>query len=129
MPTPSPRRLLAAFAAVTALGTVALATGAGAAATTASGTTVPTYATYSTTKAADPNALGADSGEPSIGVNWKTGRVLYQSRLQTLQVTFDDKRVPATASYKDVSNPLTGANTLDPILFTDSPPAGPSCPS
>src|ERR1041384_1712209 len=33
---------------------------------------------------------GTDAGEPSIGVNWKTGVALYISRLTTFRVNFDD---------------------------------------
>lgn len=64
--------------------------------------------------------LGLDAAEPSIGVNHKTGRVMFQNILETLQVTFDDTRRPATAEYKDVTNPVQGVTTLDPYLFTDS---------
>ena len=113
------RRALPLLAAVCALGTAALSGTAGAAAVTATGTAVPSYTIYTTTDKIDPSALGHDSGEPSIGVNWKTGKVMYQAVQQTVQVTFD-KSVPAKATYKDVTNPLIGANTLDPMLFTDS---------
>ncbi len=116
-PAPVPARLAAGLALLTGL---ALTTTAGAAGSPAPGSSLPTYTTYTTTNTVDPAALGHDSGEPSIGVNWKSGRVMYQSFLQTIQVTFDDKKQPATASFKDVSNPVTGANSLDPILFTDS---------
>ena len=119
MPLNRPLAVLAAGAL--ALGAMGVTTTAGAAATTAKGTTVPTYVNYEPSDKVDPLAIGHDAGEPSLGVNWKTGRVMYQAVLQTVQVTFDDSTVPAKASYKDVSNPVTGANTLDPILFTDSP--------
>src|SRR5207253_6556410 len=33
---------------------------------------------------------GTDAGEPSIGANWITGKVLYQSDLTTFRLTFDD---------------------------------------
>ena len=112
---PRPRTLACLLAAVTA---VALTGTAGAAATTANGTTVPTYVNYHPSD--KPNeGLGHDAGEPSIGVNWKTGKVMYQAVQQTIQVTFDGT-TPAKATYKDVTNPAIGANTLDPMLFTDS---------
>ena len=118
VPLNRPLAVLAAGALV--LSALGLSSTAGAAATTAKGTTIPTYVNYAPTDKADPLAIGHDAGEPSIGVNWKTGKVMYQAVLQTVQVTFDDSTMPAKATYKDVSNPLTGANTLDPILFTDS---------
>jgi BNR repeat-like domain len=61
-----------------------------------------------------------DAGEPSIGVNWKTGSVFYQSSLQTMRVRFDDSASPARATWEDVSAPTTSIVSLDPILYTDS---------
>jgi hypothetical protein len=63
-----------------------------------------------------------DAGEPSIGVNWKTGRVMYQAYTDTYRVTFDDSTSPATATWQDRSAHLpacTAVTSLDPILFTD----------
>ncbi|HEX8774401.1 MAG TPA: Calx-beta domain-containing protein [Pyrinomonadaceae bacterium] len=62
---------------------------------------------------------GTDAGEPSIGVNWITGRVLYQSYLTTFRLTFNDS-CPSSPSalWEDKSAP-TSVNSLDPILFTD----------
>jgi hypothetical protein len=60
-----------------------------------------------------------DAGEPSIGVNWKTGSVFFQSSLQTMRVTFDSAS-PAHANWTDVSAPTTSLVSLDPILYTDS---------
>jgi hypothetical protein len=63
---------------------------------------------------------GAHSaGEPSIGADWATGAVLFQSYVHTLKVTFDDSKTPATASWVD-KRALTSRTSLDPILFTDS---------
>jgi hypothetical protein len=62
----------------------------------------------------------SDAGEPSIGSNWKTGSVFFQSSLQTMRVRFDDSFTPARATWADVSAPTTSIVTLDPILFTDS---------
>ena len=75
----------------------------------------PTYVNYPA-----PDPLGTSAGEPSIGVNWVTGKVLYLAGLETLRVSFDDSHAPATAFWQDVSYPLTGLTTLDPILSTDS---------
>jgi hypothetical protein len=63
-----------------------------------------------------------DAGEPSIGVNPKTGKVMYQAYTDTYRVTFDDTVAPATATWEDKSAhlPKCTANTsLDPILYTD----------
>jgi hypothetical protein len=72
--------------------------------------TPPTFTNY-----AAPGGLGKDAGEPSIGANWNTGKVMYQSGLQTLRVDFS--KTPAT--WTDVSHPVTSTMSLDPILFTD----------
>ena len=73
----------------------------------------PTYGNYTTGDA------GKDAGEPSIGVNWKTGQVFLQALLRTVRATF-----PATGSgapvLKDVSSTTTSTFTADPYLFTDS---------
>jgi hypothetical protein len=78
--------------------------------------TGPTYGVYT------PPAgfQTSDAGEPSIGANWKTGSVFFQSSLQTMRVRFDDSVSPARATWADVSAPTTSIVTLDPILFTDS---------
>ncbi len=63
--------------------------------------------------------LGADAGEPSIGVNWITGNAMYISYLTTFRVTFDDSCPTSPAStWVDKSAP-NNADSLDPILFTD----------
>ena len=59
-----------------------------------------------------------DAGEPSIGVNWKTGSVFYQASLQTMRVKFDDTVTPARATWEDVSAP-TSAKLLHPLAGFD----------
>jgi hypothetical protein len=66
-----------------------------------------------------PTALAQSAGEPSIGFDAKTNKVMFQASLQTLEVTFDDTSSPPRASWVDVSNVLTSLVTLDPILATD----------
>src|SRR5438552_4950196 len=65
--------------------------------------------------------LGAGSGEPSIGVNWNSGKVLYEGGIvQTLRVGFNDVcAMTPTSTWEDKSAP-TSAQSFDPILFTDS---------
>jgi hypothetical protein len=65
-----------------------------------------------------PSGMGDDAGEPSIGVNWKTGKVMYDAGLQSYRVTFTDSAAPTTAQWEDVSA-TTSVTSLDPILFTD----------
>jgi hypothetical protein len=64
-------------------------------------------------------SLGNGAGEPSIGVNWKTGRAMFIALQQTLRVTFDDSTIPARATWEDKSFAWTNLITMDPILFTD----------
>ena len=62
---------------------------------------------------------GTDAGEPSIGVNWKTGKAMFISSLTTFRVTFDDScPTSPTALWEDKSAP-NNVTSLDPILFTD----------
>jgi len=74
---------------------------------------VPRYQNYPA-----PNGLGTTAGEPSIGVDWATGKVFISSGLQALRVTFDDCSSPAKATWEDKSAP-TSQTSLDNILFTD----------
>ena len=79
----------------------------------------PRYQTF-----AAPVGMG-DGGsnhqsEPSIGANWKTGAVMFQSTLQTLRVNFDDCSSPPRATWTDVTDLSEGAVTSDAILHSDS---------
>ena len=58
------------------------------------------------------------AGEPSIGVNWSTGKVFIEAGNHTLRVTFNDAFKPATASWEDKRSPFARVS-FDPILFTD----------
>lgn len=82
----------------------------------------PRYKAYSPTPAQLAAGIGVDAGEPSIGVNWFTGAVMFQAMLQTLRVTFDDAACPTTppATFENRSALLTSQTTFDPILYTDS---------
>lgn len=85
----------------------------------AANTDAPTYTNYAAPGDL-PNAHRA--GEPSIGVNWNTGSVMYQAYYSTYRVKFDDSTFPATATWLDKSAGLpecTSVTSLDPILFTD----------
>jgi uncharacterized repeat protein (TIGR01451 family) len=102
-------------ATVTALALLALVPGAAASESTqtAAPAGTPTYASYSA-----PAAFGNNAGEPSIGVDWKTGNVFFQSNTSTYRVSFDDCSSPARATWEERSAP-TSVTTLDPILFCD----------
>ena len=70
--------------------------------------TTPTYTNFASDY--------GDAGEPSIGVNWVTGEVMFQAGFNTARVdTFND--TTKTAEWNDVTPLLTVS--LDPILFTD----------
>ncbi len=58
------------------------------------------------------------AGEPSIGVDWSTGKAFIEAGNHTLRVTFNDSVTPATAFWEDQRSPFARLS-LDPILFTD----------
>lgn len=72
----------------------------------------PTYDVF-----APPATLGQSAGEPSIGVNWKTGATFFQASLETLKVAFDD--AAKTSTWTDKTGLTTGIVSFDPILYTD----------
>jgi PKD repeat protein len=70
--------------------------------------------------------IGEAAGEPSIGFNPSSGKVMYLAGLQTLQVTLPEKIIPlgsvpmaCDAAWADVSFTGTRVRSADPILFTD----------
>jgi hypothetical protein len=106
-------RIRAAAAAAGALALLAGVSPAGAAATRPTAGS-PTFVNYTA-----PGNLAREAGEPTLGVNWNTGKVLFQAFTETDQVTFDDSTLPAKATWKDVSRPPTNIVSVDPILETD----------
>ncbi|MCU1690912.1 MAG: hypothetical protein JWM64_3 [Frankiales bacterium] len=108
-------RLSGAVVAAALLGAGLVLPATATAAATVAGEPAATFAVYPA-----PGSLARDAGEPTLGVNWKTGKVMYQAYTETDQVTFDDSTSPATATWKDVSGATTSQVTLDPILETDS---------
>jgi hypothetical protein len=76
----------------------------------------PTYDNF-----APPSNLGQRAGEPTIGLNWATGKAMFIASLQTLRVTFSEAVSGATtAVWENKSAPNTSVTSFDPILFTDS---------
>ncbi|HXG54702.1 MAG TPA: hypothetical protein VNJ03_04925 [Vicinamibacterales bacterium] len=67
-----------------------------------------------------PSGLGETAGEPTLGVNFKSGNVMFIALLETLRASFDDSSSPAKAQWFNRSFITTGTRTNDPILFTDS---------
>ena len=89
---------------------------------TPSGPGIPRYYTY-----APGPGIGETAGEPSIGFNPATKKVMYISNVQTLQATLPENIAPAgsvpkacNGDWKDVSFTTTKVRSVDPILFTDS---------
>ena len=82
----------------------------------AKGVTPPTYRQYEA-----PAGVAAESGEPSIGNSWKSGKTLYTSYTNEYVVDFDDTKGTSTWTLvnDDVADPANKVS-LDPIGFTDS---------
>ena len=82
----------------------------------ASSCVMPTYSRHN-----PPTDLAGynDAGEPSLGINWNTGNVLFMSYIYMLRATFNDATSPSTATWKSI-NPVNQPTSLDPIMFTDS---------
>lgn len=66
-----------------------------------------------------PSGLGESAGEPTLGINYKTGNVMYIAWLETLRASFDDAGSPARANWANKSFLTTNLRSNDPILFTD----------
>jgi hypothetical protein len=88
---------------------------------TPSGPGIPRYYSY-----APGPGIGESSGEPSIGYNPMSKKVMYISNTQTLQATLPEEILPkgsvpqsCNADWADVSYTTTKVRSVDPILFTD----------
>lgn len=79
----------------------------------ASSERAPTYANF-----AAPAGLGQNAGEPTLGVNEKTGSIMYIAGLDTIRVQMDGCSSPGKASWEDVSFITTQLITFDPLLYT-----------
>ncbi|MGI9087731.1 MAG: hypothetical protein ACR2HH_08350 [Chthoniobacterales bacterium] len=64
-----------------------------------------------------PPTNSFNGGEPSIGVNWLTGNVMYLASFAAIRVAFDDCSSPARDTWTNTNAPA--AVSLDPVLFTD----------
>jgi hypothetical protein len=61
-----------------------------------------------------------NSGEPSIGSDWNTGKIMYMAGTQVSQIGFDTTTVPPAATWKDVTPAQLANVSEDSILFTNS---------
>ncbi|MGB8652340.1 MAG: sialidase family protein [Mycobacteriales bacterium] len=62
---------------------------------------------------------GDASGEPSLGFDSRTGDVMYMAEKATFRVHGFDLARAERATWDDVTDPVIGAQTSDPILYTD----------
>lgn len=118
---PNPRLALAAVPVLLSATVVAAHLAAPvAAATGAFGSGTPQFVTSAAPSTqADGTFLQADNaGEPSIGVDWRTGAAMYMAGTDTYRLTFDNSQDPPAVAWTDVSSPYSMIN-LDPILATD----------
>src|SRR5260370_19477466 len=60
-----------------------------------------------------------NAGEPSLGLDWKTGNAMYMAGTQISKVSFDDSVSPPKATWTDVTPPEQSVVNEDAILFTD----------
>lgn len=67
-----------------------------------------------------PVQLGRRAAEPTLGVDPKTGAVLFQSGTETLRVTDFGKGGRGTSTWVDASPGLATTTSFDPILETDA---------
>ena len=63
-----------------------------------------------------PAGIATSAGEPSIGADWNSGKIMFQAGLETDRVTING----ATTTWENISSTATSMLSLDPILFTDS---------
>jgi hypothetical protein len=101
------RLLLAAVLAGLVATTMGTATGA-----TPRRPQANSYATFTA-----PGALASSAGEPSIGVDWRSGVVFLQAGTETDTLVFD---AAGTPSWSVVTSPYTGTFTADPIAVSDN---------
>jgi hypothetical protein len=60
-----------------------------------------------------------NSGEPSVGLDWSTGKAMYMAGTQVSQIGFDTTSKPPTATWKDVTPAQLANVSEDSILYTN----------
>lgn len=81
----------------------------------AAGSLKPSSNTYDTFAA--PGGFGKSAGEPSIGVNWKSGAVFLQSSTETAKVVFD---AAGEATWSRVTSHTNLGLSFDPDAASDN---------
>jgi hypothetical protein len=67
-----------------------------------------------------PLNLIGNAPEPTMGVDFESGRALYIANLKTARATWDDRKNPPAVKWEDKSFVMTSVATLDPILELDT---------
>jgi hypothetical protein len=75
----------------------------------------PLYASYHA-----PQGMGDSAGEPTLGANWASHKVMYIAGLEVLRISFNDCFSPSLATWEPTNQVISNVNTADPILFTDN---------
>lgn len=91
---------------------VSVLAGVGAAAAPSRPSAVPVFTNYEA-----PPGVGDNAGEPTLGINPRTGALLFQSYTRTLRVT--DFKSDGTATWEIGDFPTPQPISFDPILDTD----------
>lgn len=77
-------------------------------------TAAPKYQVY-----VAPPGLGDSAGEPTLGVDPRTGQVMFQALYETLAVSGWDRKGKGYADWKDVAPFITSLESFDPLLELD----------
>jgi hypothetical protein len=81
-------------------------------------TPVPGAPLYSNYHA--PQGMGDSAGEPTLGANWSSHKVMYIAGLEVLRISFNDCFSPSQALWEPTNQVISNVNTADPILYTDN---------
>ena len=106
------RRSRLVVSLLSAAAVVSVLAGTGAAAGPKRASATPVFTNYQA-----PGSLGSRAGEPTLGINPKTGAVLYQAGTETLRVT--GFQPDGKATWEKGRFPVPQAVSFDPILDTD----------
>jgi hypothetical protein len=66
-----------------------------------------------------PSRYNYRAGETSIGVDPETNRAILLMLTRAMRAEWDDTQSPPAVTWKEVTGPVTGSGTNDPILWTD----------
>jgi hypothetical protein len=68
----------------------------------------------------EQHGLADRAGEPTVGINPKTGNVMFFAKQQTLRVSGFDSKGAGSSVWADATEQVEGLQTSDPILHTDT---------